>query len=164
MKKHLYYYAQHSQYETPTYQPSISYCGNENEVHYYAPNQVHKVSNFQEFMEYLGKRTNSEITPEQITFNVYEYGAKSFLQEMKIGTKTTFTPVMISGCSLKLGPYYTYYPNSYEGKFEYDKIIEQNNEGYDPVGISSYEPIIITEEILRQLDGRANIVIYPGYE
>lgn len=34
MEKHLYYYAQHSQYSEPTDKPAVSYCEQEDEVHY----------------------------------------------------------------------------------------------------------------------------------
>lgn len=34
MEKHLHYYAQHSQYVEPTYKPAVSYCEQEDEVHY----------------------------------------------------------------------------------------------------------------------------------
>lgn len=35
MEKHLYYYAQHSQYVEPTNKPAVSYCEQEDEVHYH---------------------------------------------------------------------------------------------------------------------------------
>lgn len=34
MKKHLHYYSQHSQYSEPTDKPAVSYCEQEDEVHY----------------------------------------------------------------------------------------------------------------------------------
>lgn len=35
MEKHLHYYAQHSQYVEPTDKPAVSYCEQEDEVHYH---------------------------------------------------------------------------------------------------------------------------------
>lgn len=35
MEKHLYYYTQHSQYSEPTNTPAVSYCEQEDEVHYH---------------------------------------------------------------------------------------------------------------------------------
>ena len=40
MEKHLYYYTQHSQYVEPTDKPAVSYCEQENEVHYAAVGSV----------------------------------------------------------------------------------------------------------------------------
>lgn len=40
MGKHLFYYAQHSQYVEPTDKPAVSYCEQENEVHYAAVGSV----------------------------------------------------------------------------------------------------------------------------
>lgn len=35
MEKYLYYYAQHSQYAKPTDRPAVSYCEQEDEIHYH---------------------------------------------------------------------------------------------------------------------------------
>lgn len=35
MEKHLFYYTQHSQYSEPTNKPAVSYCEQEDEVHYH---------------------------------------------------------------------------------------------------------------------------------
>ena len=35
MEKHLYYYSQHLQYSEPTNKPAVSYCEQEDEVHYH---------------------------------------------------------------------------------------------------------------------------------
>lgn len=40
MKKHLHYYTQHSQYVEPTDKPAVSYCKQEDEVHYAAAESV----------------------------------------------------------------------------------------------------------------------------
>ena len=40
MEKHLFYYIQHSQYNEPTDKPAVSYCEQENEVHYAAAGSV----------------------------------------------------------------------------------------------------------------------------
>lgn len=34
-KKHLFYYSAHSQYSEPTDKPAVSYCEQEDEVHYH---------------------------------------------------------------------------------------------------------------------------------
>ena len=40
MEKHLHYYTQHSQYSEPTDKPAVSYCKQEDEVHYAAVGSV----------------------------------------------------------------------------------------------------------------------------
>lgn len=40
MEKHLFYYTQHSQYVEPTDKPAVSYCEQEDEVHYAAAGSV----------------------------------------------------------------------------------------------------------------------------
>ena len=40
MEKHLFYYTSHSQYVEPTDKPAVSYCEQEDEVHYVAAGSV----------------------------------------------------------------------------------------------------------------------------
>lgn len=40
MEKHLFYYTSHSQFSEPTNKPSVSYCEQEDEVHYAAAGSV----------------------------------------------------------------------------------------------------------------------------
>lgn len=67
MEKYLYYYTQHSQYVEPTNKPAVSYCEQENEVHYH-PNKL---------TIYYNSRIQNAVVPSKsnitsvLTDNVY---------------------------------------------------------------------------------------------
>lgn len=91
MKKHLYYYTQHSQYSEPTNKPAVSYCEQEDEVHY-SPNIL--IIYYNERVQGAVVSSKSNIT-SVFTDNVYltDFRSPVVLQINRLNHSIYFSPI-----------------------------------------------------------------------
>lgn len=143
--KSIRYYPSDSQYTMPEESPSVSYCAQEDEVHYLsAPSMT-----LNDLLEALDASN-----PEDIIFSGSQYGndtqisscaKKNGPRSYSVGLATNqFTPTVI---------YYSNDVTLWEpDTFDYSKVnLSSDNTGAE---------IVITKNILQQLDGKAEIIIY----
>lgn len=142
MKKYLKYYPSDSQYVISNETPCVSYCAQEDELHY------SNVPNLGETIEDLLQFYNVQ-NVEDFTFYIQDiylydpnYGS--------IGVLVNQFQAYIAGYNVTDLEYETTYT------FDYNKLII-NNTG-SGLGISK----IFTNSILKQLDGKAKIIIHSA--
>lgn len=139
MKKYLNYYNSDSQYTLSENQPSISYCAEEDHIHY---SKIPVIGTLQEFLE-----TYNVNNPEQIKLSA------SYSDEQK--ARMYSVGCLVNQFEIKSIYYLATVYNYYEETFNFNKIILGDN-------IFEYPSFIITKDILKQLDGKATIKLFPS--